>query len=596
MPLGRRVATAALLLMAALIGLPASVSSALAADGSTGTTEASHWAPAGRVVPRQPALLNFVSCAGLKHCTAVDDNGDASVFGGHGWGPIRAADHDLGPLNAISCPTKRFCAAVGGRREVVRKKNGVWGRVHAARADLNSVSCWAASRCRAVGSGGGTVRYDGTWHNTARVGSRDLVAVSCSARDACTAITVDGTAYRLHGGRWHSQGPVFSGYGIRAISLDCPAVHLCMAATNGARVSRWNGRSWKQHKFWHLRTTLRDGAVSCSGPHFCGWVASGGVFATWKGQWGRVSYHPSMFAGTVPQPLSCPAPGQCLVVGEQTTVVRHGFHLHATPHPVYPQPRVACADPRMCMSINGEVAPRIFRRGHWSVQPGRQPAGGPVSCPSPTFCAAPGQTWDGTTWVRSGGIVEADVWSIDCVSASYCMAAGLYDDGDNPNEIWDGHSWSAIPESLESIAVACAGVSDCWTMSSSGDARHWDGTSWGPTEQLFSTLGGRGVECPTSGFCLAWGGDGEVTYLRDGVWGGAERVAPMVDVSCASATSCVGMLSDRPGFDATYDGTAWSIARALPRGYGGTITDLSCVGQGTCMAVDRQGNAWRRTT
>ena len=88
----------------------------------------------------------------------------------------------------------------------------------------------------------------------------------------------------------------------------------------------------------------------------------------------------------------------------------------------------------------------------------------------------------------------------------------------------------------------------------------------------------------------------DAAYLRDGVWSAGEHVAPMIELSCGSATSCVGMRADRPGFDATYDGDTWTIARALPEEYGGSISDISCAGQGTCMVVDRGGNAWRRTS
>jgi len=58
-----------------------------------------------------------------------------------------------------------------------------------------------------------------------------------------------------------------------------------------------------------------------------------------------------------------------------------------------------------------------------------------------------------------------------------------------------------------------------------------------------------------------------------GAWGAGEQVAPMFDLSCASPTACIGMLADQPGFDATFDGTSWTVARALPKGYGGTITE-----------------------
>ncbi len=67
-----------------------------------------------------------------------------------------------------------------------------------------------------------------------------------------------------------------------------------------------------------------------------------------------------------------------------------------------------------------------------------------------------------------------------------------------------------------------------------------------------STVDGQGITCPSADFCLAWNHPDQVIYLRTGVWGHREQVAPMVDVSCASASRCVGMLRDRAAAAATY--------------------------------------------
>jgi hypothetical protein len=542
----------------------------------------------------------------LWHCTAVDDAGNASVFDGTKWTGLRSADQHLGPLAGISCPTATFCAAVGGVREVVAKK-GSWGRVHVAPPNLTSVSCWAASRCRAVGDDGTTMRYDGSWHGGPSAATADLAVVSCASRSFCMAMGATGASYKFHDGRWTAKGAAlpditvpgpWASVSVEAVSLDCASPHLCMAATGFTWVSRWDGTTWKQRQLQPDSLSF-SAAVSCSGPAYCAWVTNGGNVATWQHGWGPVSHHRHVGGGNAyPPPFDCPAKARCLLIGGlTTTTMRPGFHRFPTPTSPFFRPFVDCPSAGRCVSVTGAFKPRLFHHGRWTALPAQHfDPGGPISCGGPRFCATPGITWNGETWARAASFPYADLWSIDCVSPTYCLAAGLFDDGDNPNQVWDGNSWSAIPESLESVSVACGAISDCWTLNSEGSARHWDGTTWSPGLELFSTFDGQGLSCPAAGFCLAWNHAGEVVYLREGAWGAGEQVAPMFDLSCASPTACIGMLADQPGFDATFDGTSWTVARALPKGYGGTITDISCAGQGTCMLVDRIGNAFRRTT
>jgi hypothetical protein len=73
-------AWSALVLLLALIGL---VVPAQAGP----TSEASHWSGKQRVFPRTRGVVTSLSCSAPSRCTAVDLNGDASVFAKHAWHP-----------------------------------------------------------------------------------------------------------------------------------------------------------------------------------------------------------------------------------------------------------------------------------------------------------------------------------------------------------------------------------------------------------------------------------------------------------------------------------------------------------------------------
>src|SRR4051812_4669317 len=331
------------------------------------------------------------------------------------------------------------------------------------------------------------MRYDGSWHRGPDAATADLVVVACPSGHFCMAMTTMGESFRLHDGRWVPEGtalpditcshvPPTEACANEVVSLDCATSHLCVAATGLTWVSRWDGTSWNRHQLQPNHISV-SAAVSCSGAAYCAWVTDRGDFARWRYGWGAISKHRHMAAGDAsPPPLDCPTAGRCLVVGAlTTTTIRRPlrFHRFPTQSSRFINRSVDCPTTGMCISIDDDFRAKVFRRGHWTALPAEHvEPGGPLSCTTPTFCATPGATWNGHTWTRAGSWPYADLWSIDCVSATYCLAAGLYDDGDNPNEVWDGTSWSAIPGSLESVAVACAAVSDCWTMSSSGNARH----------------------------------------------------------------------------------------------------------------------------
>lgn len=613
MHLGRRAATGALLIVSALLGVPVSVVHAEAATTGAGSaaasSEASHWSRVAGVVPRFQGARQSVSCVSLSHCTAVDDAGNASVFNGDKWTGLHSADRHLGPLASISCPTATFCAAVGGVREVV-EKNGSWGRVHVAPANLTSVSCWAESRCRAVGDDGTTMRYDGSRHPGPNAATANLAVASCPTRDFCMAMDAHGASYKFHDGRWIATGAALpdltlpgpgASVSVEAMSLECATTHLCMAATAFTWVSRWDSTTWKMLQLQPNSLSF-SAAVSCSGPAYCAWVTHGGNFAAWRHGWGPVSHHRHVGGGDAyPPPFDCPAKARCLLIGGlATTTMRPEFHRFPTPPAPFIEPRVDCPTSGTCVSVNEAFKPRLFHHGKWTPQAisRDQFPRGHVSCGSTTFCVAlDGQDsraylWRGHTWTFGHALPYEDGWALSCASPDYCLAVGEHEDGGNVDVVWNGSNWSEVVSNGSKAGVQCAADADCWSLGG-GFVSHWDGTTWSTQQRILDS--GRALACPTTDFCVAADDSGSVAYYRDGVWSAGEQVGPMTYLSCASPTSCVGMLNDQPGFDATFDGTRWTIARALPKGYGATITDISCAGQGTCMLVDQDGNAFRRT-
>ena len=87
-----------------------------------------------------------------------------------------------------------------------------------------------------------------------------------------------------------------------------------------------------------------------------------------------------------------------------------------------------------------------------------------VSCKSTSFCMASGEysngtndqtlieKWNGSSWslvgsLNSSSTQDNDLSAMSCVSTSYCMATGGYNNGTNLQtltEKWSGGSWSLV--------------------------------------------------------------------------------------------------------------------------------------------------------
>ena len=242
------------------------------------------------------------------------------------------------------------------------------------------------------------------------------------------------------------------------------------------------------------------------------------------------------------------------------------------------------------------------------------------------------EAWDGSSWSiqRAGGGLSGmheELNSVSCVSVSWCVAVGFYTyafHDQNLDEAWDGTSWhknmvpSTSPTDDNGLnSVSCVSVSWCVAVGGYDDGSanrtlvtSWDGMTWtispSPNESSRDRL--TGVSCVSVTFCLAVG-----TYLDSDwrtlaeVWNGTTwSVVPSANaadengivandeldsVSCVTASSCMAVgnyktVAAGQNLVETWDGSTWSV---MPSENAGTdnnfLVAVSCAADASCVAV-----------
>jgi Putative Ig domain len=207
---------------------------------------------------------------------------------------------------------------------------------------------------------------------------------------------------------------------------------------------------------------------------------------------------------------------------------------------------------------------------------------------------------------------------VSCVSPTYCVAVGSYQDGSAAQtlvETWDGSTWSVTPspslgESGSLTAVFCFSTDSCLALGSAGGqtlVESWDGTAWSLAPSTSPSGGGyqlNGFSCVSPSYCTGVGYNQSTAGPLVETWdGSAWSVVPaptylgepslLSSVSCASSTSCVavGQSASFYNLAETWDGTSWSLwAPPLPTAvaFGGGRPHLlgaSCASPTFCVAV-----------
>jgi hypothetical protein len=215
-----------------------------------------------------------------------------------------------------------------------------------------------------------------------------------------------------------------------------------------------------------------------------------------------------------------------------------------------------------------------------------------VSCSSPTFCIAAGETvnssfleqtltdkWNGTTWTvvpsaDTGTALSNFLWGVSCTGGSSCMADGYYDDASGNQltliERWKGTSFAVMPSPNPSTTFSPASDS-LWSVScvkkvkfcmAAGDytisgnvkqtlIEEWTGTTWtivaSPNTSTTQDNGlYSGVSCASTTFCM------DATFCCDNTsfdqtlvlqWTGSWTIVPSPDTSTSvnnrlQAASC----------------------------------------------------------
>ena len=247
----------------------------------------SRWTAGRAVTVGSGADLAGVSCPSARNCYAVGEyttkGGEflplTEHWNGSGWsrqGAPVPSGTTFGQLNAVSCPTAKFCVAAGtdGNGELIERLSASgWSKAtpkSAPSAMLFGVSCPSASSCFAVGSTlttfGGSVgqRWNGrTWYAFSTPVPRGaqntgLQSVSCVSANHCLAVG-DYTTSKVYadawnGSGWHLVGPTTTGGHIGAFgAVDCVTAANCVAlagttqfvATTRSESAFWNGTRWK---------------------------------------------------------------------------------------------------------------------------------------------------------------------------------------------------------------------------------------------------------------------------------------------------------------------------------------------------------------
>jgi hypothetical protein len=150
--------------------------------------------------------LSSVSCASAKACIAVGSYGPDRVnpslgyivalrWNGRRWSVQHTAGSGRGALFGVSCPSARWCVAVGDKRNkaLVERWNGRRWSIMTAPYSAGypiAVSCTSASACTAVGETTHAQRWNGKRWSVQRPFDRQDIfdGVSCPSASDCTAV------------------------------------------------------------------------------------------------------------------------------------------------------------------------------------------------------------------------------------------------------------------------------------------------------------------------------------------------------------------------------------------------------------------------
>lgn len=228
------------------------------------------------------STLNAVSCPTSDFCAAVDDHGRAFIYRAAGWSPPGDID-GAQSLTSVSCSSSTFCVAVDQEGNALTYDGLRWSAPRlidrSSFHELTSVSCAGPSFCATVDGAGNAFTFNGrSWSPPQQVDplgwsptSRDIASVSCPAIGFCLGIDPDGNAFYYVGDAWQdaptpNANPAASATKFRN-SISCASTLSCVATENPGAVASYDGTQWSFPVVIDPGNYLSS--VSCPSQRFC---------------------------------------------------------------------------------------------------------------------------------------------------------------------------------------------------------------------------------------------------------------------------------------------------------------------------------------
>jgi len=311
-------------------------------------------------------------------------------------------------------------------------------------------------------------------HAAANTAPPDFTSVSCPTASFCVAVDSKGSASILQGSTWSTPQSIdstaTSDFNDDMGTVSCASASFCVAGDDLDEVYTYNGSSWSAAQ--QLSASVTEAtvsfAVSCPTTSFClavdgdyNWYAYNG--STWSA---AQVIDPNTLEGIVIGEVSCASATFCEAAFGQQTVTFNGS------------------------SWSAPVKIPVGSEGNASSTPSIEA----LSCASSTLCAGVGttsnnqgylDTFNGTAWatplIKKTTLGPQAFVSVSCPTTSFCMAPGL--DG---WVTYNGSSWGTpqtfsdpggpIGEGpLYANAVSCTSAKFCEEVEDSGYADVWKG-------------------------------------------------------------------------------------------------------------------------
>lgn len=207
-----------------------------------------HW---NRAVTASVLSMGCLTLAFMPQVAASASTGAADTSSVLTWSaPLPAQTPSQGPINAVSCPSKKFCAAINYFNQVLTYNGKKW------------------STPVSVAVGGFTaITYNGKkWSAPAVIdsGANGLAAVSCASSAFCVAVDGNGQATVFNGSTWSAPSVVDPGYSLSAVS--CPTTTFCAAVDDYGNAVGYNGTTWTAPVRIDIAALA---AISCASSTFC---------------------------------------------------------------------------------------------------------------------------------------------------------------------------------------------------------------------------------------------------------------------------------------------------------------------------------------